>query len=144
MHGMHRFWLIFSQPPVFKFAFTCHFRVNLLKVFKKAANEMINIPQMMLVVELIRQSTHESITEVENLILAKRSKWNFVVYNSSLKNLEGSQNMPSDFNAFYIFPERLDELTALIYLSIGREEKNSPELFTAVLLVSVLAAVSFC
>ena len=105
---------------------------------------MINIPQMMLVVELIRQSTHESITEVENLILAKRSKWNFVVYNSSLKNLEGSQNMPSDFNAFYIFPERLDELTALIYLSIGREEKNSPELFTAVLLVSVLAAVSFC
>lgn len=52
--------------------------------------------------------------------------------------------MPSDFNAFYIFPERLDELTALIYLSIGREEKNSPELFTAVLLVSVLAAVSFC
>lgn len=75
---------------------------------------MINIPQMMLVVELIWQSTHESITEVENLILAKRSKWNFVVYNSSLKNLEGSQNMPSDFNAFHIFPERLDELTALI------------------------------
>ena len=43
---------------------------------------MINIPQMMLIAELIRQSTHESITEVDNLILAKRSKWNFVVYNS--------------------------------------------------------------
>ena len=28
--------MFFMQPLVFKFAFTCHFRVNLFKVFKKS------------------------------------------------------------------------------------------------------------